>query len=882
MYRFKEQFLLSWKKTQTVFFTLVIALLFANFAEAMEEGGEGESFISLTVSTDKPTYYITDSVEILDVVQNTSSTDTISGVNLQIDILNSSGVSVFGEGEGGGAIVRNIGNISPGVIQNFYDTYSFVNLPVGTYTIVSKIGGPNNASFVQTTTTFDVTDSLLFLLDGNVTVTIPSIEAGTAQQCIYDVMNNGSIDLTDQAFRQLVSFVDTDQEISTSEFPLSIASGTSEQSIQTFDTTGLASGNYECVLQVNFGGEWQSIDNEAFEVIEKPVSIALSAEVGEKGRILILLDDDNQCTDDPYGPESAPTLLEQKQLLESVLTDAGWSYTITMSLHDFMKEQRTGAYGIYLLMSELIDLPHFAQKELREAVYRGEGLIEAGRRSKQLEVLRDAFGISQQLSNRSYQGLELKESDLHTADNVDFTHRDKNIRVRTSGETVVAGQYIAGEDSEGHYSKYSGHSKNKYSSHSKGKRSGHSKNKHSSHSKSKHSGHSKSSGYGHSKYSGHGYGHSSYSKYSQSHKGKHYHGSRHYNKYDKYHCPEVPKENAAITLNEYGLGKTVFMGFDVLMEAQSLGVDDSVFVDLILNSLEQVNPDPVVGTIGTDYPLVFTVTNTGNATPARLVMPVLEGVSIVDAGTGSVDDDRQAIVWEFDLDVDEQQTFAVWVQMPELVTTVNASVEVGDVDFAQELATVSIDLSPVDDITLAEIIANIPSDNDYRSIESQLNNIENKFNEGEFDWVLKQLLLLTNQINERQKHDDNDALVDLRIQLDLFIKQIAKGLVYESNRRHHRCVLRGHWKQYQGGGAGHHVYTPRYCGYKHPDHGGGHHGSDKGKGHHGSKGKGHHGSKGKGHHGSKGKGHHGYYLSGKSDDYSNKYSSYSSKYRYVK
>ncbi|HAK58809.1 MAG TPA: hypothetical protein DCO77_00270, partial [Nitrospiraceae bacterium] len=101
-------------------------------------------------------------------------------------------------------------------------------------------------------------------------------------------------------------------------------------------------------------------------------------------------------SDDPHGPKDAPDLVAQRAFLEELLTTAGWSATITDNAETFTGELRTGGYTVYALFNEQEKLSETVQKELREAVFRGEGLIVAGphdSRNTKKQKLGHALGI---------------------------------------------------------------------------------------------------------------------------------------------------------------------------------------------------------------------------------------------------------------------------------------------------------------------------------------------------------------------------------------------------------------------------------------------------------------------------------------------------------
>jgi hypothetical protein len=96
---------------------------------------------------------------------------------------------------------------------------------------------------------------------------------------------------------------------------------------------------------------------------------------------------------DPHGPDGAPGLDAQRAYLEALLTNAGWSYTITVTAEEFTRELRTGAYNVYASFAEHEKLSVEAQKELREAVFRGEGLLLVGPHDSRHHHLIETLGV---------------------------------------------------------------------------------------------------------------------------------------------------------------------------------------------------------------------------------------------------------------------------------------------------------------------------------------------------------------------------------------------------------------------------------------------------------------------------------------------------------
>lgn len=95
----------------------------------------------------------------------------------------------------------------------------------------------------------------------------------------------------------------------------------------------------------------------------------------------------------PQQLSGIPTLAQQRAFLEQLLDASGWSHTIVTDDEAFERELRTGAYSQYALFSEHEKLDEQVQKELREAVYRGEGLLDAGQHDHRHHAFDEALGI---------------------------------------------------------------------------------------------------------------------------------------------------------------------------------------------------------------------------------------------------------------------------------------------------------------------------------------------------------------------------------------------------------------------------------------------------------------------------------------------------------
>jgi hypothetical protein len=150
--------------------------------------------------------------------------------------------------------------------------------------------------------------------------------------------------------------------------------------------------------------------------------------------------DDQDSEDAADGPPSGyaePSLYTQRAYLESLLTHAGWSYAVVTRADDFARELRSGGYSSYLLLAERVRLAEQVQKELREAVWRGEGLIEAGGRDERSRGIDEALGIRRRGRESRVGGIALLASPLHPAASASLALRERPLRTELKGAEPV-------------------------------------------------------------------------------------------------------------------------------------------------------------------------------------------------------------------------------------------------------------------------------------------------------------------------------------------------------------------------------------------------------------------------------------------------------------
>ncbi len=429
----------------------------------------------------------------------------------------------------------------------------------------------------------------------------------------------------------------------------------------------------------------------------------------------------------------------EQQFLETLLTQAGWSYTIVHNGEAFEHELHTGGYAAYLLLAEKQKLEETTQQELREAVFRGDGLVVAGNhdaRDLHEDKLDDALGIKPEGVFPHVLSVQLTTSPLELTDQIDLVSGDQPERMILTTATS-AGVYVPdpaypargeGDDCKAD--------------------SGHGDDGHGHGAEDMHGGASDHAGG----------------------KGDDDHGEDHDN------C--APSLDAVV-LNDYGQGKSAYTGFDLLAMAMRDG-SGSPAAHLLLKLLDTThpaNPDTHVGSV---VPVEITLTNKGIAVPVRVTLPLPAGTAAVDPGDATVSGGN--LVWNFPFAKDEVKMLHVWLRLPDTAGDLNleANVEAQDhsgtwKSYSTPKLTISVLAAPAP----ADIVAALEQLKQTGTcqrdpLEAAIRNIKDAERDlGKHpDEALHDALKAADELLEEES---NPAVAPVRVLLDQWIKVIARN-----------------------------------------------------------------------------------------------------------
>jgi hypothetical protein len=152
-------------------------------------------------------------------------------------------------------------------------------------------------------------------------------------------------------------------------------------------------------------------------------------------------DDDHHHNKDPHGSSNAPDLVQQQAYLETLLTEHQWSYTIVTDVDAFTREFRTGTYTVYALFAEQAKLAEQVQQELREAVFRGDGLFVAGGHDHRHNKLDTTLGLKFKGKHSKVDGVDIALSSFPLSGISQWSFDEKPLKVTGEGAEEI-GYYL--------------------------------------------------------------------------------------------------------------------------------------------------------------------------------------------------------------------------------------------------------------------------------------------------------------------------------------------------------------------------------------------------------------------------------------------------------
>jgi hypothetical protein len=236
-------------------------------------------------------------------------------------------------------------------------------------------------------------------------------------------------------------------------------------------------------------------------------------------------------------------------------------------------------------------------------------------------------------------------------------------------------------------------------------------------------------------------------------------------------CKE--KDNSgAITSNIYYKGKSIFVGFDLLVYASMQ--EDNMYEKLLTILLQELQPNEFTVQTNDVLPLRLELVNKGISTQGNTYTQSLNtNANIVDSGDAYLDANNN-LVWNFMLEENNSTALNFWMKLPSYATYVELQTEIytGDANSSTFYESFTNGFDVVDSKTLDEVILDVESLKvcDMHLIKHILKKAKGYEEKEMYDKELKTLLLASKQLSK----SSDEASKQLRYEIALIIKRISK------------------------------------------------------------------------------------------------------------
>jgi len=717
--------------------------------------------VTAVITTDKPVYNPLETVHIQNRIKNPVPNAIVDDLTA-ITTIYAPDNSVFWSNE------KAVPQLLPSQIEDQNHAVPLGQTAKGNYHLTLVIQDAQGLEKAASSTDIEVqsTAETGFGLVGKLSATPTIVLKSEPVSLTGQIENVGNATVQDLPL--VLSIIDPDAEEMLTQWtetvPSLIVSGQYEIS-QDWFVLGEVGKTYVATLGVQrAAGEIQILATTSFIIADR---IESTFQPGTKGRLLILLDKETAPDKDPHGPKTAPTLSAQRAFLESLLDSQGWSYTIVTDEQAFTRELRSGGYIVYALFSEQQKLKEAIQKELREAVYRGEGLVIAGAHDKR-HHFDEVLGIKYKGKYTKASAFILAEDSQTEAVTIPFAFSDHVLRAELKG-ALSLGTFQLGHntsclsDDDDHHSQLR---RKKNKNDDEDSRSGRDDDEDS---RSGRDDDEDSRSGRHDEDSRSGRDDDSRSERDDDSRSERDDDSR-----SEHHCKKGSQ--LAMSFHEYGIGKSLYAGFDLLAQATASG-ENSAFADLLMMALTNVHPEPWQQTIGSVIPLELNLTNQGSAISGQALIYLPENTNLIAPLNLAFDELDLALIWPFELQANETGQLAFWLRLPWVENTVSLDtlIQIGTAPNYQDYDHFNFELEVQAHPCLPEALALLTTlkDKSYAKALKYSQKAADLIQQGKDDEALKELLKAIDALRQSEAPEAHA----LRVMLGNAIRNIA-GVIF--------------------------------------------------------------------------------------------------------
>ncbi|GMV27894.1 MAG: hypothetical protein AMXMBFR59_00190 [Rhodanobacteraceae bacterium] len=333
--------------------------------------------------TDKPVYRASETAEIHSRAQNLSSNVVLNDLTVLVRVFDAADTEQYSFG-------HSVRQLVPGALRDFTVLRPLQGVAPGQYRVVQQLLDSSDHVLDQQETHYRVSspDDTGDGLSGTLQADPASVVSGGTARLQAVIANDGNADVDDLPV--YLSVVDTAAQAVLWTWRGSVDVARAAPVTLAQDWIAAAPpGSYIAVLGITAGGSDRVLAQKPITVTAPTASVTVEQGLSAASRVLVLVRcEDANCVDDPICTAGRAAQLEQ------LLAALGVEHRVVDDADAFEQALRSGRYTTYWISGGAAPLAYRLAEELREAVFRGDGLIVDGAHQSRNTLLDPVLGVN--------------------------------------------------------------------------------------------------------------------------------------------------------------------------------------------------------------------------------------------------------------------------------------------------------------------------------------------------------------------------------------------------------------------------------------------------------------------------------------------------------
>jgi hypothetical protein len=250
----------------------------------IREGGDTPIPVAdVRVGAERTSYRLDETAALESLLENTSASTLIQNARYRLVVSGPDGAVLLNE-------ERTVSSLAVAQVLPFSDTVALDNTRPGTHSVAGTLLSADRETLARDQATFDVVRDPLAAVSGEVTLAQEWVYQGDSQTCRYRVSLPEDADSRAVTVTRTRLDVDNRETLATESTSVTLGGDQPLTFTDSFSTAGQSLTRHACALSVSLDGEVRELDQALFQIKEKPLSIETGLYASDAPRLLVLAD----------------------------------------------------------------------------------------------------------------------------------------------------------------------------------------------------------------------------------------------------------------------------------------------------------------------------------------------------------------------------------------------------------------------------------------------------------------------------------------------------------------------------------------------------------------------------------------------------------------